>query len=1144
MAFCHLHVHSPWSFLDGASSLERIIERAADTDISALALTDHDTAAGSVRFCRLAEEAGIKPIIGAELTLDGGYHLVILTRNKKGYGNLCRLLTRSHLGSTRGKPRLNRAEFAELGLTGAFEGLVALSGCRRGEIPALILKGRFAEAKEVTERYIRVFGRDNFFLELSSVRLPGTSLLNRRLIELSRALRLKIIVTNNAHFALPEDFQVHDLLTCVRLGIRLDQIHPERRPNDENYLKSESEVRQVLKGQVPGDYERIIRETFELAQTCEPSLPDAEDLRPSFPTGGEPARDMLRRLVMEGAEQRYGRLRLGNADIRERLEYELDIISRLGFEDYFLLAWDIVRWAKAQKIRYSGRGSAADSAVAYCLFLSDVDPIARGLLFERFMSLERAEPPDIDLDFDARYRDDVTAYVYKKYGEDHAATIATYNTFRARSAVRELGKVTGFTPKELDRFAKSLPVGLPADAVKRALVAYPESRAFKNCTLEKDRAKWNILLDACEKVAGFPRFLGAHLGGVIITGAPVAHLSPLQVAAKGVNIVQFDKDDVETLGLAKLDLLSLRMLAAVEEVNSTIARRDPSFDYHRIPVEGNRPTYAMINRGETIGVFQLESPAQRALQARLGANRFEDIVASLALIRPGPIKGDMVEPFLKRRGGEEPVDYPDPRLQGILEKTYGVVLFQEQVIEIATVIAGFSPGEADRLRRVMTHGRSQQEMNAIGEVFVERAIKNGTKPEVARKIFEMIRGYASYGFCEAHAASFAVLASRSAYLAQYYPAEFYAGLISCQPMGYYPLHVLVGEARRRGVMVLGPSVNKSFGRCTVEDISESRSLEGQPGKDKSHKDCVNEKGQEKGHKEGHKQDHKRAIRLGLRLVKDMSSEVLERILEERSSEQRVYGEGLSRQETHERRICRQEVYSPEVLMQTLYGQGAHREGTCEQGVCEQGGGPFTSIRDFMLRVNPPRHIMENLILCGAFDELRPNARRMLLWEYANTRNASPDGAVDSAISHLDFFSRDFSLIEKIIWEYRILGTGVSGHLLSPFRDDLRRQGYRTTAEARHLPSGSKVKVAGLLVGPHRPPTKSGKTVVFMSLEDEFGIIDVTVFEKTYHRYGHLIFNPSSPVLGVSGKVDRRGNAVAIMTTAITTPVKIHTGTYA
>jgi error-prone DNA polymerase len=1062
VAFCHLHVHSAWSFLDGGSSLEQIIGRATDIGMPYLALTDHNTLASAVRFSGLAKEAGIKPILGAEITLDSGHHIVILARNKEGYKNLCRILTKAHLGSPRGNSGFNLAELERNSDGLAADGLIALSGCHHGEIPSALLSGHFAEAEKTAKRYIRIFGQDSFLFELTAVRLPGTRRLNRYLAELAKSLHLKTAATNNVHFALPNDFEIHDILTCMRVGIHLDDIHPERRPNAENYLKTEDEMKQVLR-----DYPEAITQTFEIAQACEPSLPDSADLYPSFPTGGKPPRAMLRQLVMEGAEQRYGHPsgngHINKEDIKRRLEYELDIITRLGFEDYFLLAWDIVKWAKSKNIRYSGRGSAADSAVAYCLSLTDVDPIARGLLFERFMSLERAEPPDIDLDFDARYRDDVTAYVYEKYGKDHVATVAVYNTFRARSAVREIGKAIGLPAGELDRFAKSLPAFLPADGIRNAMDAYPESRVLKAY-----ETRWDTLIDACEKVAGFPRFLGAHLGGIVVTGAPITDISPLQMAAKGVNIVQFDKDDIEDLGLAKLDLLSLRMLSAIEEANQAITQRHPSFDYNRIPLEGDRRTYNMIRHGETVGVFQLESPAQRALQARLGVNRFEDIVASLALIRPGPIKGNMVEPFLRRRKGKEPVEYPDPRLASILRKTYGVILFQEQVIEIAKAVAGFSAGEADRLRRVMTHSRSQQEMNKIGESFIESAIKNGTEPGVASEIFEMIRGYASYGFCEAHAASFSVLASKSAYLAEHYPAELYAGLMSCQPMGYYPLSVLAGEARRRGVPVLGPSVNKSLGNCSVEVINDA----GKPRK---------------------------TIRLGFRLIKDMTFQVLKRIEEERFT--------------------------------------------------DSGPRPFNSIEDFILRIKPPRNTMENLILCGAFDDLHQGNRRELLWKYGKSQVVSRQPLKSSpmlfneqskyvqeqqtATSRLQMLQNnersayvqeqpDFTPFEKIAWEYRLLGIGISGHPLSPFRKYLRSQGYRTTAGARQLPVGETVSVAGLLIRPHRPPTRSGRTVAFMSLEDESGIIDVTVFEETYHRYGHLIFNPPSPILGVTGKIEKRG----------------------
>ena len=529
------------------------------------------------------------------------------------------------------------------------------------------------------------------------------------------------VATNNVHYARKEDFFVHDVLTCVRTLTRLEDAHPERRLNAENYLKSEKEMKEALPG-----FHRAIQMASEVADMCEQPIELGVPNFPSFdvPVGFRSAAEYLRYLVYRGAEERYERV---GESIKRRLEHELDIIEKLGYEDYFLVVWDLAEFARRQGIRNSGRGSAADSAVAYCLKVTDVDPIAHNLLFERFLSLERGEKPDIDVDFDARRRDEVSTYVRGKYGEDHVAAVATYNTFQGRSAIRDAGKAMGYSDDEIDLIAKRLPhyVGVSEETFQ----SVPELR-----DLGVPPKKLETLIRVAQRLTNLPRFLATHLGGLVICRTPVTWVSPVERSAKGVTIVQFDKDDVEDLGLVKIDLLSLRTLGAVED--SLGYAGAAQVDYDRIPLD-DEETYERLRSADTVGVFQLESPAQRALQSRLGADNIEDVVASVALIRPGPIKGDMVEPFVRRRKGLEQVAYLDPRLEPILKKTYGVILFQEQVIEIASTIAGFSPGEADQLRRVMTHSRSGDEMDRLGALFVSKAVERGLCEDTARAICQL-----------------------------------------------------------------------------------------------------------------------------------------------------------------------------------------------------------------------------------------------------------------------------------------------------------------------------------------------------------------------------------------------------------------------
>ncbi|MDH7569795.1 MAG: DNA polymerase III subunit alpha, partial [Armatimonadota bacterium] len=563
--FVHLHVHSEFSFLDGATKAKELVAVAAALDMPALALTEHNNVASAVRFQKLAQKAGLRAIVGCELTvvsgtpaLPGTHHLTLLAQDGAGYAQLCRILTHAHCSRPRGAPAADEETLAKH--TGR---LIALSGCQRGLIPALIRAGRYSEAMEAACRYRDLFGPENFFLELQNHLLPDDRRMCSLLKELGEQLKIPLVATNNVHYATREGFRVQDLLTCMRHLISLDEPHPERKLNAEYYLKSEAQMRLLFR-----DYPEAVAHTETIAARCQPPFTFGVNHFPAFPVpAGETAASFLRRLAYEGAVRRYGKL---TDTIKSRLDHELHIINTLGFADYFLAVWDVVQFAKREGIRHAGRGSAADSAVAYCLGITAVDSIRRNLMFERFMNLERANMPDIDVDFDARRRDDVSRYVYQRYGGEHVATVCTLNRYRARLAIREVGKAMGFPEEELDRLAKRMP-HIAADDIRLAIPRYPELRD-SHIPVEKLAQ----LLDFCEQIADHPKFLGTHLGGLVVSREPLLDLSPLQPAAKGVNIVQFDKDDVEELGLIKLDLLCLRTLGAVDDAMGMLTRSNPA----------------------------------------------------------------------------------------------------------------------------------------------------------------------------------------------------------------------------------------------------------------------------------------------------------------------------------------------------------------------------------------------------------------------------------------------------------------------------------------------------------------------------------------------------------------------------------------
>jgi error-prone DNA polymerase len=903
--YVELHCHSNFSLLDGASHPEDMVARAARLEMEALALTDHDAVYGVVRFVEVAQARGIRPILGAELTLLGGSHLTLLVEDEAGWGNLCWLISRARHNAPKGQATLPLAELA-----GHTEGLIALSGCRRGEVAAALLRKDREGALAAARRYRDLFGQYRFWIELQHHLLPHDDALMDRLVGLARHLGLGYVATNNVHYATRDGRQLQDVLVCIRHRTRLDEADPFLRPNSEFYLKPAWRMAPLFAA-----YPEALANTRRIAERCQFELRYGLQDLPRFPAPpGLDAMAYLRHLCQDAVPARYPD---PSSRVWQQLDHELAVIQRAGLANYFLIVWDLVRFARENGIRCQGRGSAANSMAAYLLGITPIDPLAHDLVFERFLSDarpplprpacgpsagrtgqggtgERGIVPDIDIDFQADRREEVIQYVYRRYGPEHTAMACTMVTFRARSAWRDVSKALGLSP--LTTGGMSPPAtggGLSPELLSRTVEGLdtaptPEKEsADASSASPPDQDPLVSVRALCQQLEGFPRHLGIHNGGMVITRPPLAGRVPTEPATMpGRVVVQWDKEALETVGLVKIDLLGLRMLSAVAETVEIVGEtRGKSIDLDRLTFD-DPAVYAMIAGADTLGVFQVESRAQAQILPRLRPRRFEDLVVSISLIRPGPIQGNMVHPYLRRRLGLEPVTYPHPSLKPALVETLGVILFQEQVLKVARDLAGFTPGQGEQLRRALGSKRGEAEIEAFRGIFLKGARARSVPEPVAEAVFAQLKAFGGYSFPKSHAAAFAVLVYQSAWLKCYYPAAFFTALLNNQPMGFWSPAVLVGDARRHGIRILPVDIQRSQARCRVEEMG---------------------------------------IRLGLNYVQSLGEAGVARLEEARSA------------------------------------------------------GAFDTLADFCQRTRLPRSAVENLILAGAMDGWGV-PRRQLLWQ--------------------------------------------------------------------------------------------------------------------------------------------------------------------
>lgn len=808
--FVHLHVHSEYSLLDGAARVEELAAAASRLGMSHLALTDHGVLYGAIPFYKACMAHGVKPIIGCEVYLTTGpleekssrrdqpiYHLVLLAKNETGYRNLMRLVSHAHLHGMYYKPRIDLVNLERYA-----EGLVALSACLSGEISQHLLHGRYEEAREAALRYRRVFGGD-FYLELQDHGILDQKRVMQGLIELSRETGIPLIATNDVHYIAREDATVQDVLICIGTGKTLDDEDRLKFSSDQLYMKSAEEMARLF-AHVP----EAVENTLRVAESCRLELEFGRTILPAFSPipDGMTAHQYLTRLCEEGLRERYAGLpEWRDASFREtveqRLNYELSVIERMGYSDYFLIVWDFIRYAHEQNIAVGpGRGSSAGSLVAYVLRITNVDPLKYKLLFERFLNPERISMPDIDIDFSDERRDEVIEYVVRKYGSEHVAQIITFGTMAAKAAVRDVGRVLNLSYAEVDRTAKLIPnqLGITLDA---ALAQSPQ--LAEACGKNERIAQ---LIDIARKLEGMPRHASTHAAGVVISREPLTDHVPLTRGTERVALTQYSMEHLESIGLLKMDFLGLRTLSIIERTIRFVKELSgESVDLSSIPFD-DPPTYELLSKGDTTGVFQLESPGMRRVLRELRPSEFEDIISVLALYRPGPM--EFIPKYIQGKHGQIKVEYPHPSLEPILKDTYGIIVYQEQIMQIASRMAGFSLGEADLLRRAVSK-KKREVLDQEREHFVRGCIGQGYDESVANEVYDMIVRFADYGFPRAHATAYGVLAYQTAYLKAHYPAAFMASMLTAVMGSHRKVAEYIDECRKMGIAVLPPDVNES-----------------------------------------------------------------------------------------------------------------------------------------------------------------------------------------------------------------------------------------------------------------------------------------------------------------------------------------------
>ena len=1022
--YTELHARSAFSFLEGASLPEELATVCAEHGMPAMALLDRDGVYGAPRFYLAAKKIPIRAHIGAEVTSTGGWRYPLLVASRQGYQNLCRLITKMKLRAPKGKGSISIPEVAE-----RTDGLICLTGGAEGPLAHALAQGGIENGITCVRQLCDLFGRKNVYMELQRHLCREEESRNQAAVGIARELGLPLLATNGVFHALPRRRETLDVFTCIRHHKTLANAGRLLALNSERHLKSPAKMKRLF-----SDLPEAIANTQELSSRLQFSLDDLGYKFPIYPVpNGESQIHFLRERSREGLISRYGP---GNERARLQIERELTVIEKLDLAGYFLIVWDIVRFCQQQNILVQGRGSAANSAVCYALGITAVDPVGMDLLFERFLSEERGEWPDIDLDLPSgEQRERAIQYVYERYGKLGAAMTANVITYRGRSAAREIGKALSFDIETINRLTKLVGAWEYRDANDTL------AQQFRDAGFDLGHPQIRKFFDLCLEVQDLPRHLGQHSGGLVVCQGQLDSVVPLEPATMpGRVVVQWDKDDCAAMGIVKVDLLGLGMMAVLEDSLQMIKEQyAEKIDLGRLPAN-DRTVYKALQKADTVGMFQIESRAQMSCLPRLLPECFYDIVVQVAIIRPGPIVGQMVNPYLKRRQKREPVDYLHPSLEPVLARTLGVPLFQEQLLRMAMIAAGFTGGEAEELRRAFGFKRSEVRMKAVEQKLRIGMDRNGIKPEVQDKIVRSITSFALYGFPESHAASFALIAYASAYLKCHYLPAFTAAILNNQPMGFYQPITLLKDAQRHGLKVRPIDVTRSDWLCTLE-----------------------------------KNGQEFALRLGMRSVHGLRADIAHAIVNERAM-----GPFLSIDDLKLRvpAIQKSELATLAKIgaLNFIYTPSSfHRRDALWQ------------VERVARPAGPLLETLEQGKELAAEHSQEPSAL-----EHEN------NNAPASVLSPLELMTPE----ERLVADFNGTGMTVGRHPMGYHRKRLKSQGVRSASELHGLPNGIHVLISGAVIARQRPGTARG--FVFLSLEDETGISNAIITPQIYEKYHLLI----------------------------------------